>query len=147
MTNWRGILLTAIALTGAGLVVHTIESMLTLAYYMDPTYFGVWSKLMMPAAGPPPTTFYYYSVAFALLGWGVFAFVYDKLGRAIEQKCPIRRGLKFGALVFLIAGIPGALTMYLLINLPTGLLAVWTLDQLILYLIGGVVAAKLIGLK
>ena len=59
----------------------------------------------------------------------------------------ISRGLKFGALIFLVSGIPTALTMYLRINLPSGLLAVWTFDQLMLYLIGGVVAAKLIRLE
>jgi hypothetical protein len=47
-------------------------------------------------------------------------------------------------LIFLVAGIPTVLTMYLLINLPSGLLATWTFVQLVLYLIGGVVAAKLI---
>jgi predicted membrane channel-forming protein YqfA (hemolysin III family) len=70
--------------------------------------------------------------------------VYEHLEGAIREKQEIKRGLEFGMLVFLVAGIPTVLTMYLLINLPSGLLATWTLVQLVLYLIGGVVAAKLI---
>jgi hypothetical protein len=56
----------------------------------------------------------------------------------------IQKGLHFGGLPFLVAGISGALSMYLLINLPAGLVATWTVPNLILYLIGGVLAAKLI---
>ena len=130
-----------------GQVVHTVESLLTIGYYMDPAYFGVWSKIMMPTAGPPGAEFYAYSLAFSLVSWTIFGYVYEKLGRAIEEKKISRKGLEFGALVFLVAGIPGALTMYLLINLPSGLLAAWTISQLILYLIGGVIAAKLIKSK
>lgn len=101
----------------------------------------------MPTAGPPPVAFYAYSVAFALVSWLIFGYVYGRLGRALGEEKGSRKGLEFGVLVFLIAGVPGALTMYLLINLPLGLLASWTLSQLILYLIGGVVAAKLVRFK
>ncbi len=147
MTDWRGIALTAVALTVIGQAVHTIESMLTMGYYLDPAYFSVWSKILMPTAGRPPAEFYYYSAAFAIVSWAIFGFAYEKLGKAIGEKRAIKNGLKFGAIVFLLAEIPVVLTMYLLINLPTGLLAAWTLSQLILYLIGGIVAAKLIKLK
>jgi hypothetical protein len=144
MSDWKKLLMITVAMTVIAQVIHTLESILTLGYYMDPAYFGVWSKIMMPTAGPPPAAFYYYSVTFALVSWAIFGFVYEKLGGAIREKGDIRKGLKFGMFVFLIAGIPTALTMYLLINLPSALLATWTLVQLILYLIGGVVAAKLI---
>jgi hypothetical protein len=147
MTEWRGILMATVAMTVIGQLVHTVESVLTMGYYMDPAYFAVWSKIMMPTAGPPPAEFFYYSVMFALVGWGIFGFAYEKLGRGIGEKNAIKNGLKFGAIVFLLVGISGVLTMYLLINLPTGLLAAWIFFQLVLYLIGGVVAAKLIKLK
>jgi len=144
MSDWKKILMVAVAMTVIAQVIHTMESILTLGYYMDPVYFGVWSKIMMPTAGPPPAAFYYYSVTFALVSWAIFGFAYEKLGGAIREKQEIKRGLEFGTLVFLVAGIPTVLTMYLLINLPSGLLAAWTLVQLVLYLIGGVVAAELI---
>jgi hypothetical protein len=89
---------------------------------------------------------YHHSVLLALVSSGIFGFVYDRLGGAIGGAQGVRSGLRFGALIFLVSWIPTALTMYLLINLPSGLLAVWTLDQLILYLIGGVAGAKLIRL-
>jgi hypothetical protein len=146
VTDWKGIIVVAVVVAIVAETIHTLESVATLGYYLDPAYFGVWSKIMMPTAGPPPAEFYYYSALFALVSWGIFGFVYDRLGGAIRGTQGFRRGLKFGALIFLAAGIPTALTMYLLINLPSGLLAVWTFDQLILYLIGGVVAAKLIRL-
>ena len=144
MSDWKKILMVAVGMTAIAQVTHTMESILTLGYYMDPVYFGVWSKIMMPAEGPPPATFYYYSVTFTLVSWAIFGFVYEHLGGAIREKQEIKRGLEFGMLVFLVAGIPTVLTMYLLINLPSGLLATWTFVQLVLYLIGGVVAAKLI---
>ena len=144
MSDWKKILMVAVAMTVIAQVIHILESILTLGYYMDPAYFGVWSKIMMPTAGPPPAAFYYYSLVFALVSWATFGLVYEKLGGAIREKQEIKRGLEFGTLVFLVAGIPTVLTMYLLINLPSGLLATWTLVQLILYLTGGLVAAKLI---
>jgi hypothetical protein len=58
-----------------------------------------------------------------------------------------RKGLQFGGMIFLIAGIPSILSMYLLINLPRGLLATWTITTLILYLIGGVLATKLMKIE
>lgn len=147
MTDWRGIGLTGIVMMVVGQIVHTVESAVTIGYYMDPTYFGVWSRIMMPAAGPPPAAFYAYSIGFGLVSWAIFGYVYARLGRAVEKEAEGRRGLEFGVLIFLVAGIPGALTMYLLINLPAGLLASWILSQLILYLIGGAIAARLINLN
>jgi hypothetical protein len=142
LIGWK-VLVFAILMTIIGEAVHIIESMLTLGYYMDPTYFGVWSKIMMPGPGPPPAEFYYYSVIFALITWAIFGFAYEKLGRAMPEKNVFDKGLQFGGMIFLIAGIPTLLSMYLLINLPRGLLAAWTTTALILYLIGGVLAAKL----
>lgn len=142
LASWK-ILAFTVAMTIVAQAVHIIESMLTLGYYMDSAYFGVWSKIMMPGPGPPPAGFYYYSVIFALITWAFFGFAYEKLGRAISEKNVFRKGLQFGGMIFLIAGIPSLLSVYLLINLPRGLLAAWTTTALILYLIGGVLAAKL----
>lgn len=144
MANWVRIALTALVMTAVATAVHTVESVLTTGYYMDPAYFGVWSKIMMPAAGPPPAAFYYYSIAFTFITWLIFGFVYAKLGVSTHEKNMIKNGLRFGALIFLIAGIPGTLSLYLLINLPVGLLTSWAISGLVLYLVGGVVAAKLI---
>jgi hypothetical protein len=111
MSDWKKLLMVTVAMTVIAQVIHTLESILTLDYYMDPAYFGVWSKIMMPTAGPPPAAFYCYSVTFALVSWAIFGFVYEKLEGAIREKGEIRRGLKFGILVFLIAGIPTILLL------------------------------------
>ena len=146
MSDWRGIGLTTVSMAIIGQVIHTVESILTMGYYMDPAYFSVWSKVMMPTAGPPPTEFYVYSVAFDIIIWAIFGFAFDKLGRALGSGRVFARGLKFGTIIFLVSGLSGTLSMFLLINLPTGLIAAWTVSQLVLYLIGGVVAARLIEL-
>lgn len=131
-------------MTIIGQVVHIIEAMLTLEYYMDPTYFGVWSKILMPGPGPPPAEFYYYSVVFAFITWTIFGYAFEIFGQALSEKNVIQKGLLFGGMIFLIAVIPNLLSMYLLINLPVGLLVSWTMTSLILYLVAGVVSAKLI---
>jgi hypothetical protein len=144
MVRWKEIALVAVAMTIIAEAVHTLESILTLGYYMDPAYFGVWSKLMMPAAGPPPAQFHIYSIVFAFVSWVIFGFVYDKLGGGLKRKSSMMNGFEFGIIIFLVAGIPTVLTMYLLINLPSGLLAVWTFVQLVLYLVGGLLSGRLI---
>lgn len=134
----------AIVMTIIGFLMHVVESILTMRYYTDPSYFAVWSKVMMPVAGPPPTSYFILSILFSLVGWILFAFVYAKLGGVLKQKDFIKKGLKFGALIFLIAGLPFTLTMYLLINIPPMLLISWMISGLALYLVGGILAAKLI---
>lgn len=125
-------------------IVHNVEAVATMGYYTDPAYLDVWSKIMMPAAGPPPPEFAYLSIAFAFITWAIFGMVYEKLGGAIKQKDAVKKGLVFGSLVFLLAGLPGSLSMFLLLNLPVGLIISWTISGALLYLIGGVVAARLI---
>ncbi len=144
MSDWVKIGTTAVVMTVIAEVVRIVEALLTMGYYTDPAYFAVWSKIMMPGAGPPPAEFYYYSVSFAFVTWFIFGFVYEKLGASIHDKNPTSKGLKFGALVFLLAGISGAVTMYLLMNLPAGLLVSWTISTLLLYIVGGLVAGKMI---
>jgi len=126
------------------LIVHVIFAFVGMDYYLDPTYFPVWSKLMMPTAGPPPVSFLYYSLSFNILSGILFALVYTVIGSCVPGKQFMSRGLMYGFLVFLVGAIPGYLALYLLINLPTGLIALWIVESLIIYLIGGMVVAKLI---
>ncbi len=144
MCDWKGISIAALAIGVIGMAWHTVESILTMGYYTDPAYYSIWSKIMIPAAGPPPASFMALSFVFGLVGWAIFAFVYAKLGSAIKQKDELKKGLKFGALAFLLAGIPNSLTMYLLLNIPSGLLAAWMVSPFMLYLTGGMVCAQLV---
>ena len=144
MAGMRKLYLFAIVMAIVAMIVHTVESLLTMGYYTDPANFLLWSKLMMPGAGPPPAIFYAYSLLFAFVSWMLFGFVYIVLSGAIKEKDIVKRGLKFGMLIFLVGSLPGALTMVLLLNLPLGLIISWVISGLALNLAGGVAAAGLI---
>jgi hypothetical protein len=124
-------------------VIHTVESMATMNFYTDPTYFGVWSKIMMPAHGAPPMEFYIYSIIFSFITGIIYAIVYSMISKSIPGKTVFNKGLNFGFFLFFIA-IPWSLTMYLLINLPAMLLTIWAITGLLINLIFGIIIAKLI---
>lgn len=144
MAEMKKLYLFVIIMAIAAMIVHTAESLLTMGYYIDPANFSLWSKLMMPGAGPPPAIFYAYSLLFAFVSWMLFGFVYVVLSGAIKEKDIVRKGLKFGTLIFLVGAFPGALMMVLILNLPLELIVSWVISDLILNLAGGIVAAKLI---
>jgi hypothetical protein len=141
---WSRILAVAILYIIVGEIVMTLGAMADMNYYMDSNYFSVWSKIMMPTAGPPAAEFYYISIASQLVTGFLFAFVYAVIKGAVPGKGWKNKGLMYGFLVFLVAGIPTTLTFILLINLPIGLLLSWMLQSLVVYLVMGLVGAKLI---
>lgn len=124
-------------------LIHSIGAIPTMGFYLDPTYFSVWSKVMMPTAGPPPISFFYYSIVFGIITGILLASVYAIIREGVPGK-KIKKGLVYGILVFLVAGVPSSLSLYLLINLPSTLIAYWTLENLVIYLIGGTIFGKLI---
>jgi uncharacterized membrane protein YeaQ/YmgE (transglycosylase-associated protein family) len=124
-------------------IIHSIGAYASMKYYTMPEYFPVWSKIMMPSAGPPPTSFMIYGLVFSFITGFLLAMVYSVIKEGIPAKALNKKGLIFGLLLFLIAGIPGALSMYLLINLPIALIIGWTIEDLIVYLVGGIVIARI----
>ncbi len=124
-------------------IIHYVEAYTTMDFYMDETYFTVWSKIMMPTAGPPPTEFYYYSIVFGIITGIIYAVVYVMIKKSVPGKTIVKQGLYFGFFLFLL-GIPHFLSMYLLINLPTMLLVYWAITGLVVNLIGGVVIAGIV---
>ena len=142
--KWKRIIIAAIIFTIIAQVLRTVESMLTMDFYMDPEYFGIWSKLMMPTAGPPPAEFFYVSIISSLIIALIYAAVYDIVKGSMPGKTTIKKGLQYGIVLFLIVQIPGLLGMYLLVNLPTLLLVYWGISSLVISLIGGIVFAKII---
>jgi len=135
---------------GAGVVfaiisqlIHNLGSIPTMGFYMDPTYFNVWSKVMMPAEGPPPMSFLYYSMIFGVITGILLAFVYVIIRGGVPGM-GTKGGLMYGFLVFLVAGVPGSLSLYLLVNLPPALIAYWALENLVIYLLGGAIFGRLI---
>lgn len=140
------IIIAAVAYMIVGYVMHTLSAIATMNYYLDPNYFSVWSKIMMPQAGPPPIEFTYYSLAFTFIVGIIYSYIYSRISSFFKTKNTVRKGVKYGLALFLIAGIPAFLSLYLLINLPVGLLIAWLMvDNLLTYLIGGIVIAKIIG--
>jgi len=142
--SWPGILAVAIAYVIIGQIVYIIGAMADMGYYTDPSYFAVWSKTMMPTAGPPGMEFYIMSMAFQFISGLLFALVYTIVSKSIPGKGWKNKGLMYGFLVFLIAGIPSTLSMILLINLPLGLILSWMLQGLVSYLLVGLVTAKIL---
>jgi hypothetical protein len=139
------IVLAAIVYLVIAQVIHIISTVATMDYYFMPQYFPVWSKLMMPTAGPPPASFYYYSIAFSFIAGIMFSAAYYVLKQGIPGKHYIQKGLNYGLLVFAVAGIPFALTNFLLINLPTLLVLTWAfLDGLVAYVLAGVAVARVL---
>ena len=142
--SWPRILAVAILYAIVGEIIMSLGAMVDMNYYFDPSYFAVWSKLMMPAAGPPPIEFLYTGIAFQLVTGFLFGLVYAVVKGAVPGKGWKNKGLMYGFLAFLLAGIPTTLMLILLINLPIGLLLSWMLQSLVVYLIMGLAAAKLV---
>ncbi len=118
--------------------------MMTMDYYIDETYFSVWSKIMMPGPGAPPTEFYIISIIFAFIGGLIFAGAYTIITKGIPGKTVVKKGINYGLLIWLVAGIPFGLGLILLINLPYDLIAIWTVTSLIVYLLAGAATAKIV---
>lgn len=123
--------------------VHTIGAMLGMRYYMNPDFSPVWSKIMMPSSGPPPASFFYWSLGLGVVTWILFAGVYAVIKNGVPGSGSIRKGLIYGLLVFLVSGLSGSLALFLLINLPKGLIALWAAENLVIYLVNGAIVAKL----
>ncbi|PIN87364.1 hypothetical protein COV19_00025 [Candidatus Woesearchaeota archaeon CG10_big_fil_rev_8_21_14_0_10_44_13] len=139
---WR-IIVSALVFLAVMFIVNNVGAILTMGYYTDPGYSSVWSKLMMPSAGPPPASFFYYSLSFGLIGSLLFIGTYVLLGSRLPFKSSAKKGAMYGFLVFLAGVLPGYMSLYLLINLPAGLIAWWAVLSLVIYMTGGIIAASI----
>lgn len=137
-------IIAVILLTVVAQVVHTVGAMLTMKYYLDPNFFPVWSKVMMPCAGPPPPSFMLWALGLGLISWAIFCAVYMILKSGVPGKSGIYKGLLFGLLMFLVGGLSGYFALFLMINLPLGLIAEWGIESLVILLINGAIAALLV---
>jgi hypothetical protein len=137
-------LIAAIVFTIISYAINMLGAFADMKYYLNPDYLPVWSKLMMPGPGPPPAEFIYYSLLFTFVIALLFVFVYIRIRPVFKSKSLAKNGIKYGFGVFLIGVIPGYLSLFLLINLPVGLIVSWTAQSLISYLIAGAAVAKII---
>jgi hypothetical protein len=74
----------------------------------------------------------------------IFVLVYLALHKGIHVTGRAAKGAYFGLLMFFISGISGALAMYLMFNLPLMLILLWTAEDLVIKVIGGMAVAGLI---
>ncbi len=140
--NWKGIALSAFVYVIAAQVVHTAGAAAMMGYYADPAYFPLWSRFMMSAAGPPGPEFFALSILFSLASGIIAAWCYSLIKGSIPGE-GTRKGLNFGLLLFLVAGVPYTLTTYLLLAVPPLLLFSWTLETLLIYAVCGAAFSRL----
>ncbi|MCX6769364.1 MAG: hypothetical protein NT051_01645 [Candidatus Micrarchaeota archaeon] len=142
-------ILASIAYAAIAQIIHTLGAFLSMSYYTDPSYFPVWSSLMMPAPGPPGAEFYLFSIIFGLILGAIFTYAYQYIRPALtvakrKFRKPTHIGLRFGLLLFLICSIPALLSNYLLLSLPLGLLLSWQAEGLAIFLLFGLAVERII---
>lgn len=141
--NSKRIIITGVLFAILSQVVHIIEAFLTMNYYTNPAYFALWSKLMTPTAGAPGIEFYAYSLCFGVITGMLLAYVYQIIKGSVPGKTISKKGLSYGMMIFAVAGIPNTLALYLLFAIPSALLLYWAIFGLIIYLLSGMLIAKL----
>lgn len=149
MTFWitkislKKLLLSGLIFTVISFIIRQIEAVLTLKYYMMPEYFGLWSKVMMPTAGPPPVSFMITSIVFTFVtGLSITAIYYyikDHL-----PKGELKRTFYFADLMVGTSFVFFTLPVYLLFNVPLGLLIIWFITTFITLTAGSWVIVKII---
>jgi len=138
------VVICAIIYTIIAQIIHTVGAMATMSFYTDSIYHKVWSIFMMPQAGPPPLSFIFLSLLFGLVNAIIFVTLYVIFKNSIPGKTPVQKGLMYGLLVTLLVGVAMFSTFLLLINLPAFLLVYWLFEGFIIYLIGGLITARII---
>lgn len=140
--NWGKVVLSGFIYTLIATVVHQIEAALTMNYYLDPTYFGLWSKLMMPIAGPPPMSFFITSLVMTFVSGVSLAIVYYYLRDRLPQE-PKKRVIYFTDLTVGLGFIFFTLPVYLMFNVPLGLLIAWFISSFIILFASSAVFVKI----
>jgi hypothetical protein len=139
--SWKDAFYGAVIFLIIATVIHLVESMLTMGYYTNPEYFGLWSKLMMPSAGPPPPAFMLISALINFIAGFVIAVLYqlvkDEMGNKYWTKVS-----NFAAFAWILATVLFAGTAFLLFNLPLGLLGAWLVSSAFIYFLTSLYLAR-----
>ena len=116
-------------------VVHQIEALLTMKYYLMHEYFGLWSQIMMPSLGAtPPARFFIASMLFSFITGVVLAAFYDFVkGLLADNRC--QKIFEFSGIVIILSFVFFSLTSYLLFNVPFVLLVSWFLSSFVILLL------------
>ena len=140
---WGKLLLSALIFTVISYVVHIIEAMLTIKYYMMPQYFGLWSKLMMPSSGPPPAAFTITSIVFAFVTGISVGLIYYYL-RDHLPPVGFKRVFYFADILIATTFLFFTLPSYLMFNVPVGILVSWFISAFIILTAGSLVLVKIV---
>lgn len=141
--KWKKVFVSALIITVVSFIVRQIEAIFTMGYYMDPAYFGVWSKVMMPTAGPPPPEFMITSFVFTFITGVSLAVIYYYLRKYLPDNNK-QRVFYFADLMIATSFIFFTLPSYLLFNLPLGLLVSWFVTSFIILVTASFIFVKII---
>lgn len=141
--NWGKVFIVGFIYTAIATILHQVEAVLTLKYYMMPEYFGVWSKTMMPKAGPPPVDFFIKSIVMTLVSGISLALVYYYIHDMLPTNFR-ERVLLFADLIIGLQFIFFTLPVYLLFNLPLGLLISWFISSFLILVVTSYTCVKII---
>jgi hypothetical protein len=141
--NWGKVFVVGFFYTVIATIIHQIEAIVSMKYYMMPEYFGVWSKLMMPKAGPPPLDFFITSTILTFTTGVSLALVYYYI-RDMLPKNFRERVLLFADLLIGLQFIFFTLPVYLLFNLPIALLVSWFISSFFILFAASYISVKII---
>ena len=141
--SWKKIFLSGLIFMVVSFIIRQVEVILTMKYYVMPAYFGLWSKLMMPNAGPPPMSFTIMSLVITLvtgisLGL-IYTYLKDHLPTDMRKRVFYFADLMIGA-SFIFFTLP----VYLMFNVPVGLLISWFISSFIILTVGSWVLVKIV---
>jgi hypothetical protein len=140
---WK-ILVAGILFAIIGYVIHSLGAFFMWINYRDFTYYEVWCKLTMPAERPIPPSFIKSSFIFSLIVGILIALVYAWIMEGLKGKSGVSKGLFYGFMLFLVAGLPSFLSLYILMDISDMFNITWMVEGLILYLIGGLIIGALV---
>ena len=141
--NFKKMFLSSVIFAVVSFVIHQIEAILTMKYYLDPAYSDLWSKLMMPNAGPPPASFMITSLVFSFVTGISVTLIYYYLKDHLPKETR-KRIFYFADLMVGTSFVFSTLPMYLMFNVPTALLLSWFVSNFIILTIASWVIVKII---
>jgi hypothetical protein len=110
---------------------------------MMPEYFGLWSKAMMSTAGPPPASFMIKSLVFTFITGVSISLIYYYLRDHLPKESN-KRIFYFADLMVGTSFVFFTLPVYLLFNVPLGLLISWFVSSFIILTICSWMLVKIV---
>ena len=141
--SWKKVFLSGAIFTVISFVIRQVEALLTMGYYTDPQYFGLWSKLMMPSNGPPPAEFMITSLVFTFVTGVSLALIYYYLRKHLPENKK-QRIFYFADLMVAMSFLFFTLPAYLMFNIPVGILVSWFIASFIILLSASFIFVKII---